>query len=221
MSLLKKLKKAKERLPAPAIPKGVLRQQAALELSEAKRNKKPKFTTQQAKELTDRQYNNVFRLSSASYVLLQRYAESLDNLIELRRITGYEMTKEDALEIYYYEKIVEAITLGDEHLRKHHLLVEDGTCGMDNLHHLFFEILSQMEKMSERSLEIFKKVGETINSDKRFMWLDSESAFKDNMEIAIQYGMDLANKNKRKKATPKDVNLFLEQNSKQSQINKT
>lgn len=220
MSLLKKLKNKKERMAVNAsakISKGNMHRMVALE--KANSSKKPQFTKEQAEGLKSEEYNNVFKLSNASYILLQRYAQALDNLMCLRDRVGRSMSKEDALKVYYFEKIIEAIMTGDEHIRSHHIIVEDGVCEMDNAHHAYFEIISQMDKMNDRSLFVLNKAAETINTSKRYMWLESEADFKNNMQMAIQHGIDIAMSG-RKKATLNDVDKFLESHSKENVLNK-
>lgn len=222
MSLLKKLKNKKERMAADKatkMSKGTQRKLVALKQAEEQSLKKPQFTKEQAEGLKSEEYNNVFRLSNASYVLLQRYAQALDNLMSLRDRVGRSVSKEDALKIYYFEKIIEAIMTGDEHIRNHHIIIEDGVCEMDNAHHAYFQIISQMDKMNDRSLFVLNKAAETINTSKRYMWLESEADFKNNMQMAIQHGIDIALSG-RKKATLNDVDKFLESHSKENVLNK-
>lgn len=215
MSVSKMLKNSRKNLAkreeAKSLPsKGEIRKMLAHEKASA--NNKPSFTHEEAERLKIEESTNVFILSNALYVLLERASTSLDNLLNLsRNKVGNKFSKEDALKVYYLENIIKAVTAGDEHMRKHHIKVVDGVSEMDNIHHLYHHILHEMDSTRRKDLDLtlLLKAAKTINSSEKYMWIDNESDFKNNMQLAIQYGIDLAIGGKRKKATLKDVDSFL------------
>lgn len=199
MSILKKLNKAKQR-------------------NISQQSQRPPITKEQAeeinKELSTQQYNAVFKLSGATFSLWQRLATGIDTIMSLLRVTGLPMSRQDAYMVTLAEAALKAMTALDDHVRHSYIIMEDGVSGMDDVHSQMYDIINKMDNIPVNTLNVLEKVVDVMSNSARYIWIDDEQVYKDNMQVAIQYGIDLANKNDRKKASAKDVELFISTHTK-------
>lgn len=205
MSILRKLKKAKEKSVLATAPKRLTKEQA----------------DQINSEVTTQHNNAVFTLTGATYALWQRLAESTEKIMSLYRVTKQPVRDSDALVLNYADAALKSMIALDEHVRETNIITEDGVASIDDVHHEFYKIIGKMDFMSQRDLEVFARVAETITTNKRYIWIGKEEEYKDNLFVAMQHGMNLANDKSRKKVTPKDIETFLAINNDGISVNKT
>lgn len=170
-------------------------------------------TIKDPNEAQAEQQNAAFRLLTGNYVLLQRIMKARD-IIYIQRRNG----RTGAIENIHEEKmdklvsdLYSAIEKSDEFFRDKLLVSPQDVTDVDVLAHYFYEVIEGMERMSVNDLEVMRKVTQTILTSGRYMHIDSEQAYLQNLLVVAQHGMELAKKG-RKTVTLNDIKKLIKTN---------
>lgn len=170
-------------------------------------------TIKDPNEAQAEQQNAAFRLLTGNYILLQRIMKARDVIYIQRRngrtgmIENVHEEKMDKLVSDLYS----AIEKSDEFFRDKLLVSPQDVTDVDVLAHYFYEVIEGMELMSINDLEVMKKVTQTILTSGRYMHIDSEAAYLQNLLTVAQHGMELAKKG-RKTVTLNDIKKLIKTN---------
>src|SRR5690606_35707784 len=107
--------------------------------------------------------------------------------------------------------IYSAIEESENFFRDKLLVSPEDVTDVDVLAHYFYEVIEGMERMSINDLEVMKKVTQTILTSGRYMHIDSEAAYLQNLLTVAQHGMELAKKG-RKTVTLNDIKKLIKTN---------
>lgn len=159
------------------------------------------------------QQNAAFKMLTGNYVLLQRIMKARD-IIYIQRRNGktgtVENIHEDRMDKIVFD-LYSAIEKSDDFFRDKLLVSPEDVTDVDVLAHYFYEVIEGMERMSINDLEVMKKVTQTILTSGRYMHIDSEAAYLQNLLTVAQHGMELAKKG-RKTVTLNDINKLIKTN---------
>lgn len=170
-------------------------------------------TIKDPNEAQAEQQNAAFRLLTGNYVLLQRIMKARD-IIYIQRRNG----RTGEIESIHEEKmdklvsgLYSAIEKSDEFFRDKLLVSPQDVTDVDVLAHYFYEVIEGMERMSINDLEVMRKVTQTILTSGRYMHIDSEAAYLQNLLVVAQHGMELSKKG-RKTVTLNDIKKLIKTN---------
>lgn len=159
------------------------------------------------------QQNAAFRLLTGNYILMQRIMKARDIIYIQRRNnkTGLvENVYEDHMD-KLVSNLYSAIEESENFFRDKLLVSPEDVTDVDVLAHYFYEVIEGMERMSINDLEVMKKVTQTILTSGRYMHIDSEAAYLQNLLTVAQHGMELAKKG-RKTVTLNDIKKLIKTN---------
>lgn len=159
------------------------------------------------------QQNAAFRLLTGNYILMQRIMKARD-IIYIQRRNNKTSVVENVYEDHM-DKLVSnlysAIEESENFFRDKLLVSPEDVTDIDVLAHYFYEVIEGMERMSINDLEVMKKVTQTILTSGRYMHIDSEAAYLQNLLTVAQHGMELAKKG-RKTVTLNDIKKLIKTN---------
>lgn len=181
-------------------------------LKKLKKKVQPVVVPTMSREVAEKNMQNaVFQLNNASFVLLERMAEAMDAMVATKKAMNSPMSDAEARNITYMDTLINHLSSLDRNARHVFIKNPGDVLDIDDLNHQFHRIIKQMEQMSLRSLDIFEKVADTMNSTDRYMWLESESDYLNSLLSAVKYGMDLS-KAGRKRVTLNDIKKIVRPN---------
>lgn len=157
------------------------------------------------------QQNAAFRILTGNYILLQRIMKARDHIYIQRRnpLNGNIENMYEAKMDKLMSKVFESLSECDNFFREQLLSRPDAdVTDIDILAHYFYQVIEGMEQMSVNDLEVMIKVVQTILTSGRYMHIDSEETYLENLRIVAQHGLELGQKG-RKNVTLKDIHKII------------
>lgn len=168
-------------------------------------------TVKDPTEQQAQQQNASFRILTGNYILLQRIMKARDQIYIQRRnpLSGNIENMYEAKMDKLMSNVFESLSECDNFFREQLLSRPDAdVTDIDVLAHYFYQVVEGMEQMSVNDLEVMVKVVQTILTSGRYMHIDSEEAYLENLRIVAQHGLELGQKG-RKNVTLKDIHKII------------
>lgn len=164
-------------------------------------------TVKDPTEQQAQQQNAAFRILTGNYILLQRIMKARDHIYIQRRnpLNGNIENMYEAKMDKLMSNVFESLSESDNFFREQLLSRPDAdVTEVDILAHYFYQVIEGMEQMSVNDLEVMVKVVQTILTSGRYMHIDSEEAYLENLKVVAQHGLELGQKG-RKNVTLRDI----------------